>query len=51
MLAGVFHDGVLDNIETSPLICSENQKTDFYIIGTSVMKEFRLTLNRFETMF
>ena len=26
-------------IETSPLICSANQWTGFYAIGTSVMKE------------
>ena len=27
------------HIETSPLICSANQWTGFYMIGTSVMKE------------
>ena len=30
------------HIETSPLICRANQWTDFYMIGTSVMKEFML---------
>ena len=28
-------------IETSPLICRANQKTGFYMIGTSVMKELK----------
>ena len=32
---------VLTIIETSPLICSANQWTGFYMIGTSVMKELR----------
>ena len=27
------------HIETSPLICSENQWTGFYMIGISVMRE------------
>ena len=36
----LFHDGGLYHIETSPLTCSENQWTGFYIIGSSVMKEF-----------
>ena len=34
-----FHDGGPYHMKTSPLIYSENQWTDFYMIGTSVMKE------------
>ena len=34
-----FHDESLYHIETSPLICTRNQWTGFYMIGTSVMKE------------
>ena len=30
------------HIETSPLICSANQWTAFYMIGTSVIKHFEL---------
>ena len=30
-------------IETSPFICSANQWTDFYMVGTSVIKELNLT--------
>ena len=33
------HDRGLYHLETSPLICSANQRTGFYMIGTSVMKE------------
>ena len=33
-----FHDGGPYHIETSPLICSENQWAGFYMIRTSVMK-------------
>ena len=33
-----FHDGGRYHIETSPLICSENQWTGFYMITASVMK-------------
>ena len=36
-----FHNGGPYNIETSPLICSANQWTDFYITGTWVMKELK----------
>ena len=39
----LFHDGGRYHIETSPLICSANQWTDFYMLTTSVMKE----LNQF----
>ena len=35
----LFHDGGRYHIETSPLICSANQWTSFYIITVSVMKE------------
>ena len=34
----LFHDGDRYHIETSPLICSENQWTGFYMITASVMK-------------
>ena len=37
--AQLFHDVGLCLIETSPLICSANQWTGFYMIGVSVMKE------------
>ena len=33
------HDGGPYHIETSPLICSTNQRSGSYMIGTSVMKE------------
>ena len=36
----VLHDEGPYRIETSPLICSTNQWTGFYMVGTSVMKEF-----------
>ena len=35
----LFHDGGRYHIETSPLICSANQWTGFYMITASVMKE------------
>ena len=34
-----FHDGVPYHMETSPLNCSVNQWTGFYMIGTPIMKE------------
>ena len=37
----VFHDGDPYYIETTPLIFTANQWTDFYMIGTSVMKELK----------
>ena len=37
-----FHDGGPYHIETNPLICSANQWTGFYMIGTSVMKELKI---------
>ena len=33
-----FHDAGCYHIETSPLICSANQWTDFYVITALVMK-------------
>ena len=41
-LISLFHDGGRCPIETSPLICSANQWTGFYMITASVMKELRL---------
>ena len=38
MIFELFHDGGRNHIETSPLICSTNQWTGFYMISTSVMK-------------
>ena len=38
-----FHDGGNYHIETSPLICSENRWTGFYMIGSSAMKELKIT--------
>ena len=35
----LFHNGGFRYIETSPLTCSANQWTSFYMIGTSVTKE------------
>ena len=40
----LFRGGGPYHIETSPLICSANQWSGFYMIGTSVMKELRITL-------
>ena len=41
MFVNVNLDGGPYHIETSPLICSENQCTGFYMLGISVMKELR----------
>ena len=38
-LLKIFHDGGHYHIEASPLICSANQWTGFYMITASVMKE------------
>ena len=38
----LFHDGGRYHIETSPLICSANKWTGFYIITASVMKELTI---------
>ena len=35
----LFYDGGLYHIETRPLICRANQRTSFYMIGTTVIKE------------
>ena len=40
----LFHDGGGYHIEKSPLICTANQWTGFYMIGTSVKKELKVTL-------
>ena len=37
----LFLDGGLCRIEPSLLICSENQWTGLYMIGTSIMKKLR----------
>ena len=37
----LFHDRGRYHIETSPLICSANQWTGFYMITAPVMKEIR----------
>ena len=37
-ISSLFHDGSRYHVGTSPLICSKNQLTGFYMIGTSVMK-------------
>ena len=34
------HDGGSYDTETSPLICTENYRSGFSMIGTSLMKEF-----------
>ena len=38
----LFHDGDRYHIETSPLICSANQWTGFFMIMASVMKELNM---------
>ena len=43
----LFHDGGIYHIKTSPLTCSANRWTGFYMIGTSVMKELRHWLETF----
>ena len=39
----LFHDGGSYHIETSRLICSANQWTGFYTIGTSVINELNVS--------
>ena len=39
-----FHDGGRYHVETSPLICSANRWTGFYMITASVMKELKHSL-------
>ena len=36
------HDGGRYHIATSPLICSANQWTDFYMITVSIIKELKI---------
>ena len=43
LLNSFFHDGGRYHIETSPLICSANQWTGFYMITVPVMKELNET--------
>ena len=43
MFFKLFPDGGHYHIKTSPLICSANQWTGFYMITTSVMKELNKT--------
>ena len=38
----IFHDGSSYHVETSPLICSVNQWTGFYMIGNLIKKELIL---------
>ena len=45
MTQAVYH------IETSPLICSANQWTVFYMITAPIMKELTSELGRFEDVF
>ena len=42
----LFHDGVPYHIETSPLICSGNHWTGFYMIGISIMKDYNISQQR-----
>ena len=37
----IFRDGNRYDLETSPLICKAHQRTGFYMIGSSVMKELK----------
>ena len=39
-----FHDGGRSHIETSPLICSANQWTGFYMVTASVMKGLKYSI-------
>ena len=45
MMRGSYH------IETSPLTCTTNQGTGFYMVGTSVMKEFMLMSGKSRNVF
>ena len=45
LLFKLFYDGGPYHIETSPLICTANQWTDFYMILTSVMKALKSSRN------
>ena len=41
-ILSLFYDGGPYHIETSPLICTANQWTGLYMVGTSVMKELNV---------
>ena len=41
MINSFIHDGDRYHIETSPLTCSANQWTGFYMITVSIMKEVK----------
>ena len=43
-LSKLFYDGGTYHKETSPLICSANKWTGFYMIGISIMKELKSEL-------
>ena len=49
ILLKLFHEGGPCHIETGPMICRANQWTDFYMIGTSVMKEL-ISSNKSQTV-
>ena len=38
----LFYEQITHHIETSPLICSANQRTGFYVIGTSVIRKVKV---------
>ena len=42
VLLQLFHEGGRYHIETSPLICSANQWTGFYMITVSIIKELKV---------
>ena len=45
------HDGGRYHIETSPLICSANQWTGFYMITVSVKKELNSAVTKLICLF
>ena len=45
----LFHDGGRYHIETSPLICRANQRTGFYMITASIIKELKKLIKKFNT--
>ena len=45
-----FYDGGPSHLETSPLICSENQCSGFYMVGTSLMKELNKNRQIFDAL-
>ena len=44
----LFHNGGPFHVETSPLSCSANQWTGFYMIGTSIMTELSIYLEKLQ---